>query len=49
LRKATIGFDMSVRPHGKTRIPLDRFSLNLVVQDFSKICPANSSFIKKDM
>jgi len=43
LREAPISF-MSVRPHGTTRLPLDGFSLNLVFQDFSKICGENSSY-----
>ena len=45
LRKATIGFVMSVRPHGTTRLPLDRFSQSLVSEYFffSKTCPENSS------
>jgi hypothetical protein len=39
-RKATITFVLSVRPsvrpHGRTRLPLDGFSWNLIFQDFSK-------------
>jgi len=46
LRKATIGFVMSVLPHGTTRLPLDGVSWNLIFEDFSKICRENSSFIK---
>ena len=38
LRKLTISFVMSVRPHGTTRLLLDRFSRNLVWEYFSKIC-----------
>jgi hypothetical protein len=38
LRKANTSFVMSVRPHGTTRLPLDGFSLNLIFEDFSKIC-----------
>jgi len=49
LRKTTVSFVMSVRPsvrpHG-TRLPLNRFSLNLICEYFSKICPENSSFIE---
>jgi len=54
-RKAAISFVMtvrlpsvmlSVRPHGATRLPLDRLPLNLILEYFSKICPENSSFIK---
>ena len=41
-RKATISFVMSVRPpvlpHGTTRLPLDGFSRNLIIEYFSKIC-----------
>ena len=42
LRKSTISFVMSVRPH----LPLDGFSWNLIFEYFSKICRENSSFIK---
>jgi len=31
LRRATIGFVVSVRTHGKTRLPLNRFSWNLSI------------------
>jgi hypothetical protein len=47
--KATISFYhvcLSVHPHGTTRLPLDGFLWNLIFQDFSKICPEISSFIK---
>jgi hypothetical protein len=44
LRKATIRFAMSVRPHGKTWLPLDGFSWNFIFQCFSKICRENSSY-----
>jgi hypothetical protein len=37
---------LSVRPHGTTQLPLDGFSLNLLFDDFSKICRENLSFIK---
>jgi len=30
LRKGTVSFVMSVRPHGIARLPLDRFSWNLI-------------------
>jgi hypothetical protein len=43
LRKETIN---SVCPHGTTRLPLDRFSSNLMFEDFSKVCRENFSFIK---
>jgi len=36
-RKATIRCVMSVRPHGATRLPLERFSWHLTFEDFSKI------------
>jgi hypothetical protein len=36
----------SFRPHGTIRLPLDRFSRNLMFRYFSKICSENSSFIK---
>jgi hypothetical protein len=44
LWKATVGFVMSVCPHGTTRLPLDGVSLNLMFEDFSKICWENSNF-----
>jgi hypothetical protein len=41
LRKATVGFVISdrvcVRPHGKSGLPLDGFSLNFIFEYFSKI------------
>jgi hypothetical protein len=37
---------LSVRPRGKTWLPLDGFSWNLIFQCFSKICWENSSFNK---
>ena len=36
----------SLYAHGTTRLPLDGFSWKLIFEDFSKICPENSSFIK---
>jgi len=49
-RKATINIIMSVRPsfclYGATRLPLDGFSRNFILEHFSKNCPVNSSFIK---
>ena len=36
----------SVRPQGTTRPPPDGFLWNLVLEDFSKTCRENSSFIK---
>jgi hypothetical protein len=35
-----------VRPHGKTRLPLDVFSCNLIYEHFTKICRENLIFIK---
>ena len=46
LRIATVSFVMSVRPHEKTPLPPDEFSLTLIFECFSKICRENSSFIK---
>ena len=46
LRKATISFVVSVLPHGTNRLPLETFSWNSIFQDFSKICPENSSVVK---
>ena len=46
LRKATVGFVMSVRPHGTPRLPLDGFSWILTFGYFSKICRENYSLIK---
>jgi len=46
VRRAIISLVISVRPHGTTRLPLDRFLWNLILDDFSKICRENSSFIK---
>jgi hypothetical protein len=42
----TASFDISVRPHGKTRLPMDGLSWNLVFPYFSKVCVQNLSFIK---
>jgi len=47
LRKATISFVMTVRPHRTTRLPLDgSLLLNLIFEYFSKIFRENSSLIK---
>jgi hypothetical protein len=35
---------LSVRSHGTTRLPLDKFSWNSIFANFSKICPEYSSF-----
>ena len=46
LRHVCPSICQSVRPHGTTRLPLDRFSLNLIFEYFSKICREDRSFIK---
>jgi hypothetical protein len=46
LRRATISFVMSVRPHGTTRLPLDGVSWNLIFEYFSKICRDKSILVK---
>ena len=46
--KATVSFAMPLRPHGTTRLPLDRFAWNLVFEDFSKTCRQNSTFINSE-
>ena len=35
-----------VHLRGTTRLPLDGFSLNLILEDFSKLCQENSSVAK---
>jgi len=53
LRKTAISFVMSVRlsvwtsvhQHGTTRLPLEEFELNLILDNFSKTCWGNLSFI----
>jgi len=42
IAKNDYSFVMSARPHGTTRLPLDRFSWNLIFENFSKICRENS-------
>ena len=44
LRIATIGYVMLVCPHGTARLPLNSFSLNLILEYFSKIYWENSNF-----
>jgi len=44
LRKVTISFVMSVRPHGTTQLPLDGSSRNLIFNYFSKICREINKF-----
>jgi hypothetical protein len=50
LRKATVIFLMSVRlsvhPNGTSRLPLDGYSWNLILENILKIYRENSSFIK---
>ena len=50
LRESTINFIMSVCLsiclHGTTRLPLDRFSWNLILEYFLKICRRYSRFIQ---
>ena len=46
LRKATISFVVSVRPHSTRRLPLDGFSWTSMFKYVSKICRENSRFIK---
>jgi hypothetical protein len=41
LRKATIGFIMSVRPHGTIQLPLEGYLGNFMFTYFSKTCPKN--------
>jgi len=45
LRKATIRFVKSIRPHS-SGIPLDGLQWHLIFEHFPKICPVSSSFIK---
>jgi hypothetical protein len=46
LQTMAISFITPVWLHGKTLLPLDGFSWNLISEQFSKICHKNSSFIK---
>jgi hypothetical protein len=52
LPKATISFVMSVHPsvcpHGTTRLPTDRFSLNLIFEYFSKSVEKIQVSLKSD-
>jgi hypothetical protein len=41
LRKVTISFVMSVRPHGRIRLPVDGLPLHLIFEHYSKICWEN--------
>ena len=45
LRTTTISFAPSVCPHGTTRLPLDGFSCNFILEYSSKIFKDNSSLI----
>lgn len=44
LHHANPSFHLSVRPHGKTWFPLERFSCNLMVDYYSKFCHMDSRF-----
>ena len=46
LRKVTIIFVMSVRPHETIRLPLEGISLNLILAYFSRIRRENSIVLK---
>jgi hypothetical protein len=46
ISKMNMSFVMSVRPRGTNRFPLDGFLWNWILEDFSKIRPENSRFIK---
>jgi hypothetical protein len=45
LQKVTNSFAMSVYPRGTTRLPLNRFSQNLIFEYISKIRRENFGFI----
>ena len=47
LRLASVSFVTSLRPHRTTRLPIDRFSWNLILEYFSKICQGNWRFLIK--
>jgi len=44
-QKMTFTCIMSVRPRGRTQLPLDGFSWNFISEYFFKICWENSSFM----
>ena len=46
LWKATTRFLKAVRLHGKILLPMNGFWINLIFEDFSKICRENPSFVK---
>ena len=48
LRTATISFIISGRPHRTTRFPLDRFSWNLIFEDFSRFVEKIRLSLKSD-
>jgi hypothetical protein len=48
LGKPNTNFVISVYLHGITRLPMDRFSWNLLLEGFSKICRENSRLIKSN-
>jgi hypothetical protein len=39
---------LSISSHGTTRLPMDRFSLNFIFEDFLIICWENSGWLKYD-
>jgi hypothetical protein len=45
-RKATLSFVTPVGPHGATRLPLNGFSRNLILEGVLIICEGNSSLIE---
>jgi hypothetical protein len=45
-RKTVISFFMSVCPHGRTQLPLEGFSWNLMCEDFSKTYRENWGLVK---
>jgi len=45
IRHICLSVCLSVRPRGTARLPLDRFSLNMIFGSFSEISRENSSFI----
>jgi hypothetical protein len=49
LRKATVSFFMSVRPHGTTGLPLDGFLWNLIFEYFRKHVEKIQVSLKSDM
>ena len=48
MRKATISFVLSVRPHGATCLPLDGLSRNFIFEDFRIADPKIQVSLKSD-